>query len=99
MTITKPSQNKPPRRHLIYECLIFHEGFFTDVLLDIVQSAEPSSRRSPLASRIPWEAKRLSSGHFYCNQTEDISIAFRQFFWIPLDSRAREADTASGDSA
>jgi hypothetical protein len=30
-----------------------------------------------VASRFPWKAKGLTSGHFYFNQHEDISIAFR----------------------
>jgi len=48
----------------------------------------PSSRKSSLASRIPREAKGLTSGHFYFNQHEDISIAFRHARRCELDSPA-----------
>src|SRR5271167_2033476 len=51
------------------------------------EGSAPSSRRPPLASRIPKEAKGLTSGHFYFNQHEDISIAVRHAWSGGLASR------------
>src|SRR5208283_659079 len=47
---------------------------------------ETSSRRSSLAARIPWKTKKLTTGHFYCGQMEDISIVVRHIGIILLDN-------------